>query len=341
MAVTCHEVRNPLNGTVAYLQFAMAILADLRGCSPQVASARAASKQRAESAGGEQDAIETTDEISAHKWSQGEHEEIRAAAGADNGSADVSQRQNALDLKPSAVADASKSIKVDGTEDEVPTEAAKDLKREATGQPGEVGEAGVNTSIPPPFALSHTTAAEPPRRDAGAPQRDEGAHNGRSSLDMADAGAVTSISSFVDGAEAERAPEELDTMVAGAFACTRIALLVVENLSTLEKLRQGLLELHVKPERLSDVLSDVVTVLKPQLSHTSEVELRTTVSPTLENNLFACDRKLLVQAHTHARPCLAKGQSLVSPRLPCKPPLLFSHTCALLNLLSSPRNLQL
>eukprot|EP00965_Chrysotila_dentata_P034146 1136519-Pleurochrysis_carterae.AAC.1 len=115
--------------------------------------------------------------------------------------------------------------------------------------------------------------------------------------------------------------EEAGKMVQGAIACTSVALRVLENLTTLEKLRQGLLQLNEQPEALRAVLAEAETVLKPQLAASSygEAELRIVVDDELERSLVWCDKKVLLQARartrastasaTHAHSAIPRGSS--------------------------------
>eukprot|EP00965_Chrysotila_dentata_P059866 1985591-Pleurochrysis_carterae.AAC.1 len=90
---------------------------------------------------------------------------------------------------------------------------------------------------------------------------------------------------------------EATQMAQGALACTTVALRVLENLTTLETLRQGSLTLTAAPEQLSDVLAEVKEGLAPQLAAAShgKATLRVALQPELQRRRVWCDRKMLLQ----------------------------------------------
>uniref|UniRef100_A0A7S4F921 histidine kinase n=1 Tax=Chrysotila carterae TaxID=13221 RepID=A0A7S4F921_CHRCT len=182
MAVTCHEVRNPLNGTAAYLQFAVGLLESASG------------RWGSESAG-----LEPIRRLSPEK----------------------TMPRRALAV-------------------ETDSEAEKDCNDVAASKQG---------------STSRTSAGE-------------------------------------DGDDSS---EGLSGMVKGALVCTNVALRVLENLTTLERLRQGLLTMNETPSQLQDVLAEVTAVLKPQIRATGAVDLRVRADPLTDKWQFWCDKKILAQ----------------------------------------------
>eukprot|EP00965_Chrysotila_dentata_P190506 6173930-Pleurochrysis_carterae.AAC.3 len=94
-------------------------------------------------------------------------------------------------------------------------------------------------------------------------------------------------------------PGELSHMIRGALMCTNMVLRAFENLATEEQLWHGQLTLNKQPASLRDILTEVSTVLEPQLGAKREVELRVRLNVLAAQRQLLCDKKMLSEVRCY------------------------------------------